>query len=90
MMMCYHQRTDDLSTTKRMRIALSSRIDSYSGNTTETGSVKYYQVLIPKPLVHEVFRNIHGEFGKHPGITKTTIAYREKQYYPNMARKIRE
>ena len=51
----------------------------------ETGSVKYYQILIPKQLVNEVLRNLHGEFGKHPGITKTIIAYREKNYYPNVA-----
>ena len=44
----------------------------------ETGSVKYYQSLIPKQLVNEVLRRLHGEFGKHPGITKTIIAYREK------------
>ena len=35
MMMCYWQRTDYLSTTKQMRIALSSKMDSYSRNTTE-------------------------------------------------------
>ena len=56
----------------------------------ETGSVKYYQILIPKQLVNEVLRNLHGEFCKHPGITKTIIAYREKFYYPNMAQLIRE
>ena len=41
----------------------------------ETGSVKYYQILIPEQLVNEVLRNLHGEFGKHPGTTKTIIAY---------------
>ena len=56
----------------------------------ETGSVKYYQILIPKQLVDEVLRNLHGEYGKHPGSTKTIIAYREKYYYPNMAQLIRE
>ena len=56
----------------------------------ETGSVNYYQILIPKQLVNEVLRNLHGEFGKHPGITRTIIAYREKYYYPNMAQLIRE
>ena len=56
----------------------------------ETGSVKYYQILIPKQLVNEVLRNLHREFGKHPGITKTIIAYRQKYYYPNMAKLIRE
>ena len=44
----------------------------------ETGSVHYYQNLIPKQLVKEVLRSLHGEFGKHPGTYKTIIAYREK------------
>ena len=56
----------------------------------ETDSVKYYQSLIPKQLVNEVLRSLHGEFGKRPGITKTIIAYREKFYYPKMAQLIRE
>ena len=56
----------------------------------ETGSVKYYQNLIPKQLANRVLQNLHGEFGKHPGITKTIIAYREKYCYPNMAQLIRE
>ena len=43
----------------------------------ETGSVKYYQILIPKQLVIEVLRSLHEEFGKHPGIAKTKTAYRE-------------
>ena len=53
----------------------------------ETGSVKYYQNLTPKQHVNEVLRNLHGDFGKHPGITKTIIAYREKYYYPNTAQR---
>ena len=56
----------------------------------ETGSVKYYQILIPKKLVKEVLRSLHGEFGKQPGIFKTIIAYREKYYFPKMAQLIRE
>ena len=48
----------------------------------ETGSIKYYQTLIPKQLVIEVLRSLHGEFGKHPGSSKTIIAYREKYYFP--------
>ena len=56
----------------------------------EAGNVEYYQILIPKQLVNEVLRNLHGEFGKHPGITKTITAYREKYYYPNMAQLNRE
>ena len=56
----------------------------------ETGSVKYYQILIPKQLVKEVLRSLHGEFGRHPGILKTIIGYREKYYFPKMAQLIRE
>ena len=56
----------------------------------ETGSVKYYQILIPKQLVKEVLRSLQGEFGRHPGISKTIIAYREKYYFPKMAQLIRE
>ena len=56
----------------------------------ETGSVKYYQIIIPKHLVNEVLRSLHGEFGKHPGITKTIIAYKEKYYDPKMAQLIKE
>ena len=56
----------------------------------EKGSVKYYQILIPKQLVKEVLRSLHGEFGKHPGTYKTIFAYREKCYFPKMAQLIRE
>ena len=48
----------------------------------ETGSVKYYQILIPKQLVNEVLRNLHGEFGKHPGITKTKFCVQRKILLP--------
>ena len=50
-------------------------------NFGETGSVKYYQILIPKQLVNEVLRSLHGEFGKRPGFSKTIIAYREKNIF---------
>ena len=56
----------------------------------ETGSVRYYQILIPKHLVKEFLRSLHGEVGKHPGIYKTIIAYREKYYFPKKAQLIRE
>ena len=46
--------------------------------TEETGIVKFYQILVPKQLVNEVFLSLHEEFGKHPGITKRVIPYREK------------
>ena len=46
-------------------------------NFGETISVKYYQNLIPKQLDNEVLRNLHGGCGKHPGISKSIIAYWE-------------
>ena len=54
----------------------------------KTGSVKYYETLIPKQLVKEVLRSVHGEFGKHSEIAKTINAYREKNYFPKMAQLI--
>ena len=56
----------------------------------ETGSVKYYQILMPRQLVNDVLRSLHEEFGKHPGISKTINAYMEKKYFPKMAQLIRE
>ena len=56
----------------------------------ETGSVKYYQILIPMHLFKEVLRSLHGEFCKHPGVYKTIIAYREEYFLPKMAQLIRE
>ena len=44
----------------------------------ETGSGKHSQILISKQLVKGVLRSLHGEFGKHPGISKTIITYRGK------------
>ena len=61
------------------RIVLRDRLllRKYYG---DTGSVKYYQILIPKQVINEVLWSLHGDCGKHPGITKTIIAYREKYY----------
>ena len=44
----------------------------------ETGSVRYYQNLIPQQLVNEILGSLHREFGKHPIIAKTIFAYMEK------------
>ena len=56
----------------------------------ETGNIKYYQMLLPKQLIDEVLRSLHAEIGKNPGITQTIIAYRQKYYYPNVAKLIRQ
>ena len=36
----------------------------------DTGSVKYYQIVIPKQLINEVLRSLHGDFGKHPELPR--------------------
>ena len=56
----------------------------------EPGSVKYYQVLIPKQLVNKVIRILLAEVGKHPGIATTIFANREKHCFPKRAQLIRE
>ena len=56
----------------------------------ETGSVKHYEIFIPKQLLSEVLRSLHRGVGKQSGNTKTIIAYKEKYYYPNMAQLTRE
>ena len=56
----------------------------------KTVIVKYYQTFTRKQLVNEVLRSLHREGGKHPRITKTINAYREKYYYSNMAQLIRQ
>ena len=56
----------------------------------ETGSVEYYQLLIPNQLVKEVLLSLRGEFGRPPGLSQTIIAYREKFCFPKMAQLIRE
>ena len=56
----------------------------------ETGSVKYYQILIPKQLINEVLSSLHIEFEKQPGTSETIIAYKEKKYFPKMTQLISE
>ena len=50
-------------------------------NYGKGGNVKYYRISIPKQVVDEVLRSLHGEFGKQPGINNAIIVYREKNYY---------
>ena len=56
----------------------------------KTGFINYYQSLIPKQLINKVLCSLHGQFGKHPGIAKTIIAYEEKCYFPTRAQLIKE
>ena len=43
----------------------------------ETDNIKYYQSVPCNQLINEVLRSLHGESEKHPGITKTLIAFRK-------------
>ena len=66
-----------ITTEKRFRHykAIEDRIILKDGlffrkNYGETGNIKYNRILIPKQLIDEVPRNLHGEFGKQPRNTK--------------------
>ena len=56
----------------------------------ETGSFKYYHILISVQLVNEVLQSLQGEFGEHPRIIKTIIGYRKRnvisQKWRNLSR----
>ena len=56
----------------------------------ECGQVTHHQILIPKHLVTELLNAIHGQMGKHPGITKMIQECRSKYYYPGLAKRIRQ
>ena len=44
----------------------------------ECGQVTHHQILIPEHLVTELLKAIHGQMGKHPGITKKIQECRSK------------
>ena len=54
----------------------------------ECGQVTHHQILIPEHLITELWKAIHGQMGKHPGITKMIQECRSKYYYPGLAKKI--
>ena len=60
----------------------------FQKNYGEADKVHYKQLFIRKYFFDEVLRNLQGENGRHHGITKTKMAYRQKCYYTNMAKLI--
>ena len=56
----------------------------------ECGQVTHHQILIPKQLVTKLLKAIHGQMGKHPGITKMIQECRSKYYYPGLAKRIKQ
>ena len=90
-MKCYQQQTDRFehykANEKRIILKVGLLFRQYDG---ETGSFEYHQTFIPIQLVDQVLRSLRGEFGKHPKVTDTIVAYRRKYYYQNMAQLIRK
>ena len=56
----------------------------------EFGQVTHHQILIPEHLITELLKAIHGQMGKHPGITKMIQECRSKYYYPGLAKRIKQ
>ena len=56
----------------------------------ECGQVTHHQILIPEHLIAELLKAIHGQMGKHPGITKMIQECRSKYYYPGLAKRIKQ
>ena len=70
-------RNNDLCTSQALYKANESRIESHSGILVrkyynETGHIKHYQILLPKHLVSEMLKHLHGDFGRHSGFTANT------------------
>ena len=55
---------------------------------SETGTVKYLEVLLPDHLVTSFIEAHHGMHDKHPGTTKMIQQSREKSYFPGLAARI--
>ena len=56
----------------------------------ECGQVTHHQILIPEHLITELLKAIHGQMGKYPGITKMIQECRSKNYYPGLAKRIKQ
>ena len=56
----------------------------------ECGQTTHHQILIPEHLITELLTAIHGQMGKHSGITKMIQECRPKYYYPGLAKRIKQ
>ena len=56
----------------------------------ECGQVTHHLILTPEHLITELLKAIHGQMGKHPGITKMIQECRSKYYYPGLAKRIKQ
>ena len=56
----------------------------------ETGNVKYHQILLPQHLLQELLQSLHGTAHKHPGIRKMLQEFRQRYYYPSVAKYVKK
>ena len=56
----------------------------------ETGNVKYHQIPLPQHLLQELLQSLHGTAHKHPGISKMLQEFRQRYYYPSMAKHVKK
>ena len=56
----------------------------------ETGQIKYHQILLPKHLLEELLQAIHGTAHRHPGMSKMLQEFRQKYYYPGIAKQVKK
>ena len=57
-------------------------------NYTYTGTTSHYQVLLPAQLLEELLQVLHSHNSNHPGITKMIHEFRQKKYFPCIAKYI--
>ena len=74
-------------TAQESRIILKDGL-LYRHYYSETGTVKYLQVLLPEHFVGSFIAAHHGTHDKHLGITKVIQQCREKYYYPSLTARI--
>ena len=55
----------------------------------ECGQVTHHRILIPEHLIEDLLKTIHGQTGKHPGITNIQEC-RSKYYCPGQAKRIKQ
>ena len=72
---------------ERLKIKDGIILRKYYG---ECEQVTYHQMLFPDHLITELLKAIHGQMGKHPGITMNNKDCRSKYYCPVIAKRIRQ
>ena len=56
----------------------------------ECCQVPHNQIVLPTHIIPELLRTLHGNSGKHPGITQMIQQCRRKYYFPDLASHIKQ